>query len=103
MEHEQNRAFARRNEKMLAGANAAIERDAEHSGDSRDELTHLLCECAEACGHSILMSFNEWDAIHRHELRFMVGHGHEAPAVEWVVERNDRYLVVEKFPLSVPK
>ena len=102
MEHETNRAYARRNEQMLRGANAKIERDADESGESDAHLTRLLCECAEACGGTVSMSFDEWEAVHRHENRFTVAPGHEAPAVERVLDSFERYLVVEKYPLPVP-
>ena len=100
MEHEASRAYARENEEMLRGANAALERDAERDGQSDARLTWLLCECAEACGGSVSMTFDEWEAVHRHENRFTVAPGHEAPAVERVLERFDRYLTVEKLPLA---
>ena len=100
MEHEANRAYARRNEEMLRGANVHLERDAERSGKPDSALTHVLCECAEACGGMISMTFDEWEAIHEHEYRFAVAPGHEAPAVERVVRRSDRYVVVEKLPLT---
>jgi hypothetical protein len=103
MELETNRAQALRNREMLRGANAHLERDAERSGKSDDDLTHVLCECAEACGGTIAMTFHEWEAIHQHANRYTVAPGHEAPAVERVVHRCDRYLAVEKFPLATPR
>jgi hypothetical protein len=100
MEHEANRAYARRNEEMLRGANAKLEREADESGEPDSRLTRVLCECAEACGGTIVMSFDEWEAIHRDGNRFAVALGHEAPAVERVVDRCERYLTVEKLPLA---
>jgi len=100
VEHEANRAYARRNEEMLRGANAHLERDAEQSGKPDSALTQVLCECAEACGGMISMTFDEWEAIHRHENHFAVARGHEDPSVERVVRSSDRYLVVEKLPLT---
>lgn len=100
MEHEASPAYARRNEEMLRGANAKLERDAEESGEPDSRLTRLLCECAEACGETVSMTFDEWEAVHRHENRFTVAVGHEAPAVERVLERGPRFLTVEKLPLD---
>ncbi len=96
MEDETNRAYARRNEEMLRGANAKLEREADYSGESDTHLTRVLCECAEACGGTISMTFDEWEAIHQHDNRFAVAVGHEAPAVERIVQSCERYLVVEK-------
>jgi hypothetical protein len=100
MEHERSRAFARANEEMLRGANSQLERDADRAGTPDTSLSWVLCECAENCGGSISMTFDEWEAVHRHPNRFTVAPDHEAPAVERVVDRCDRYVTVEKFPLS---
>jgi len=102
MEHERSQAIARANETMLRGANAQLERDADRAGTPDSSLAWLLCECAEDCGGSVSMTFDEWEAVHRYEARFTVAPGHEAPAVERVLDRFDRYIVVEKFPLRTP-
>jgi hypothetical protein len=99
VEHEANRAFARRNEEMLRGANVHLEREAERRGKPDSALTEVLCECAEACGGRISMTFDEWEAIHQHVDRFAVAPGHEDPHVERVIRSCDRYVVVEKLPL----
>jgi hypothetical protein len=96
MEHERNLEYARRNEDMLRGANRHIEREAADEHPSPDALQELLCECAEACGGRISISFAEWNAVHAERNRFSVAPGHEDPAVERVLARHDRYLVVEK-------
>jgi hypothetical protein len=103
VEHEANRAYARRNEEMLRGANVHLEREAELRGKPDSALTDVLCECAEACGGRISMTFDEWDAIHRHENRFAVALGHEDPHVERVISSCDRYVVVEKLPVTGPQ
>jgi hypothetical protein len=102
MEHEANRAYARRNEELLRGANAALERDADERGVPDSRRSSLLCECAEACGGMVSVTFDEWEAVHRHDDRFIVAPGHEAPAVERVLARCERYVTVEKYPLVVP-
>ena len=96
MEHERSRTYARRNEEMLRGANAAIERDAEGDGEDRDRQHELLCECAEACGTTIRLTFAEWNAAHDRDNRFTVAADHEDPNVETVIARHDTFLVVEK-------
>jgi hypothetical protein len=77
-----------------------LEQDAERAGQPDAQMTWLLCECAEACGGGVTMTFDEWQAVHRHENRFTVAHGHEAPAVERVLETCERYVTVEKLPLE---
>jgi hypothetical protein len=100
MEHEANLGYARRNEQMLRGANSGLERDAEADGDDPEATHLLLCECAEACGGTVAISFAEWDEAHRSPNRFIVAPGHEDPAVERVITRGERYLTVEKPPAS---
>jgi hypothetical protein len=96
MEHEANLEYARRNEEMLRGANSGLERDAEAEGDDTHTTHLLLCECAEACGGTVSISFAEWDGVHRSPNRFVVVPGHEDPAVERIVARDEHYVTVEK-------
>jgi hypothetical protein len=100
MEHEANLEYARRNEDMLRGANSGLERDAEADGDDPRTTHLLLCECAEACGGTVTISFTEWDDVHRSPNRFVVAPGHEDPAVEQIVARDEHYVTVEKPPAS---
>jgi hypothetical protein len=74
---------------MLRGANSGLERDAEADGDDPHTTHLLLCECAEACGGTVSISFAEW-----------VAPGHEDPAVERIVAQGERYVTVEKPPAS---
>jgi hypothetical protein len=100
VEHEANRAYARKNEEILRGVNVHLEREAERRGKPDSALALVVCECAEACGGMMSMTFDEWEAIHQHRDRFAVAPGHEAPAVERVLSSCDRYVVVEKLPLA---
>jgi hypothetical protein len=59
-----------------------------------------LCECAnEACAEHLSMSGDEYGAIRAHATRFCVSPGeeHVFPEVERVVEKKERFWVVEKF------
>ena len=57
-----------------------------------------VCECLDlACVRTILMPLDEYERIRAHPNRFFVLRGHEAPAVERIVESLDRYVVVEKL------
>ncbi len=59
-----------------------------------------VCECAdESCIELIRMSLSEYEAVRANPNRFFVkpDDEHLLPDVEQVVERTDRYWVVEKF------
>jgi hypothetical protein len=57
-----------------------------------------ICECGDAeCFEPIALTVAEYEDIRSHPARFPVLPGHELPAVEVVVERHERYLVVEKL------
>jgi hypothetical protein len=58
----------------------------------------IICECASAdCHEQIALTKNEYEELRRIPTHFAVLPGHDIPEVERVVEKNDRYLVVEKF------
>jgi len=61
------------------------------------ELWDFLCECAdEACTEIVPLTVAEYEEIRRTPTRFPVKPGHIVAEVETVVERHERYLVVEK-------
>jgi hypothetical protein len=61
-------------------------------------LSEFLCECSrEECKEPVTISLDEYEAVRRESTRFFVIPGHEDEGVERVVERNDRYFVVEKI------
>jgi hypothetical protein len=69
-----------------------------------DELASIawhpdfLCECADPrCLETLEVSAGEYEAIGSSPVRFPIKPGHDYPEFERVVERNERYLVVEKF------
>jgi hypothetical protein len=64
-----------------------------------EEETEFLCACGRAtCEATVSLSVHEFERAHSSNDRFVVAHGHEVPEVEDVVERHDRYVVVEKKP-----
>lgn len=74
------------NERLVAAA----------GGAGPSELL-LICECSNrACLAKFTMAAAEYEWLRQHPRRFVVLHGHEAPAVEDVVERHARFLIVEK-------
>ena len=64
----------------------------------RDGFTAAICECSDAqCTEVVELTLAEYESIRTHGERFAVLVGHEATDLERVVERNDRFAVVEKF------
>jgi hypothetical protein len=60
---------------------------------------HLICECSDReCLQTLTIEVAEYEWLRQNPRRFAVLPGHEAPAVEDVVERHDRFVVVEKHP-----
>jgi hypothetical protein len=56
----------------------------------------LVCECTDRdCRHTLTMATAEYEWVRQNPRRFVVLPGHEAPAVEQVVERFDGYVIVE--------
>jgi hypothetical protein len=70
---------------------------AEEQVTSPVELLELVCECTDrACVKVFTMPLAEYDWLRQDPHRFVVLPGHEAPAVEDVVERHAGFVVVEK-------
>src|SRR6188472_2626716 len=60
--------------------------------------SEFLCECSrEECKEPISISIDEYESVRGEPTRFFVLPGHEDLSVERVVERNERYIVVEKM------
>jgi hypothetical protein len=67
------------------------------TGQDLSGLLTFVCECGRlGCNQLIQMSRAEYEALRADPRRFAVLEGHEMPEVEHVIERTDRYLVVEK-------
>jgi hypothetical protein len=55
------------------------------------------CECGElGCSDLIELTSAEYEQVRSHPRRFLIAPGHELPDAEDVIERQPRYLVVEK-------
>jgi hypothetical protein len=67
------------------------------SADLQEELT-IFCECGtDKCYGQITLIEAEYEQLRRVPTHFAVLPGHDLPAVERVISKNERYLVVEKF------
>src|SRR3954452_20995404 len=60
-------------------------------------LITFFCECGRlGCNQLIRLSRAEYEAVREDPRRFAILPGHELPEVEDVVERHERYTVIEK-------
>jgi hypothetical protein len=66
-------------------------------GQDPSGLLTFVCECGRlGCNRLIQLTRAEYEAIRQNPRRFAILDGHEIPEAEAIVERHDRYLVVEK-------
>ena len=83
------------NESIFRRANEKLEerfRELEAEG-----LTPFLCECGDAtCTQVIRLTLAEYEGVRSHAAHFAIVSGHQILVAERVVERNERYDVVEK-------
>ena len=57
----------------------------------------FLCECGRlGCNQLIELTREEYEAVRANSRRFAIIDGHEIEEVEDVVERSERFIVVEK-------
>ncbi len=92
-----------RNEGLIRNVNEEIERvdkEADARGWVPDEgYFEFHCECGrrEACDARVRMTIDEYEVVRGQDDRFAVSPGHEDAEIERVVERNDRFVVVDKL------
>ena len=83
------------NEALFREVNNRIDQLQETLGAAR--TFEIVCECGDAsCTERFTISSGEYAALRSDVHRFAVVPGHEAPELEHIVERHQRYLVVEK-------
>jgi len=91
MEHEGKQRVAM-NEATFRKVNEGLEAGQDLSG-----LLTFVCECGRlGCTRLIQLTRAEYEDIRRDPRRFAIIDGHEILEAEAIVERHDRYLVVEK-------
>jgi hypothetical protein len=67
------------------------------AGQKPDGLLTFVCECGRlGCNKLISLTRPEYEGVRAHARRFALVDGHEMPEVEDVIERSERYIVVEK-------
>jgi hypothetical protein len=83
------------NESVFREVNEAIERGLWQGEEG--SLVAFRCECASlACDRMVDLTPIEYEHVRADPRRFLVLPGHELAIVERVVERHERYIVVEK-------
>ncbi len=87
-----------RNEALIREVNERLE-DVAGRGGALD-LFEFHCECGAEpfCGELVAMTLEEYDAVRAQDDRFAVVPGHETPAIERVVVREERFVIVDKLP-----
>ena len=93
-----------------AAQNQALFRDVnERVGKFTETLNRVavrsdwVCECANTeCFQPVEMSLDEYEVLRQHPARFAVfpGDVHVYPEAERIVERTERYWVVEKIEVA---
>jgi predicted ThiF/HesA family dinucleotide-utilizing enzyme len=80
------------NEASFRKVNEGMEAGQDPSG-----LLVFVCECGRlGCNKLIQLTRAEYEGIRANPRRFAILDGHEILEAEAIVERHDRYLVVEK-------
>jgi hypothetical protein len=87
-----------RNQGLFRAVNERIESLSARSGSDRERV-EFLCECGrDACETRIWLTPREVESVHVESDRFALAPGHQTEEIERVVERNERYWVVDKLP-----
>jgi hypothetical protein len=97
--HEELAGRAGKNQSLFRAVNERVN-DINEAHELWLALSDWVCECAdETCADRIVMSPDEYERLRRNATHFAVAPGrqHVVPDVERVVEKYQRYWVVEKF------
>lgn len=83
------------NEAMFRRINESVEAD--YSETEFGGRIGFLCECGHSsCDETIEMTRREYESVREHPRRFAVIADHAIQTTEDIVERHQRYAVVEK-------
>lgn len=68
------------------------------AGSDPAQQFDAVCECTDAaCREPVALLPAEYEAVRADGARFVVAPGHDSPPIERILEKTDRYWVVEKF------
>jgi hypothetical protein len=92
-----------RNEALFREVNERLERVAKQAEERgwppEDGCFEFHCECG-ACPEKVQMTIAEYESVRSQDDRFTLHLGHDNPELEGVVERTDRYVVVDKYGIA---
>ena len=81
--------------------NESVEATAQVLAGGEQHVFEFLCECSNnTCLDRITMTIREYEDVRSKGERFALVAGHDDAAIERVVERRDRFDVVEKVGVS---
>jgi phosphoglycolate phosphatase-like HAD superfamily hydrolase len=84
------------NEALFRHVNERIRDVGDRFGMEATEA-NFVCECADAsCAELVALTLEEYESVRASPYRFFIVRGHDVPEIEDVVERHDRFDVVEK-------
>ena len=89
------------NEALFREVNERVQEDDRErvEASSPEARWDFLCECgADRCNEPVALTASEYEAVRSSPVRFAVLPGHEDLQLARVVERNERFVVVEKEP-----
>lgn len=95
---------AAKNEALLREVNERIEEVGKRLQVlSDDDSLDFRCECGRPeCQAFVSMTAGEYEHVRAESDRFAVVPGHEDEEIERVVERAERYVIVDKVPQAEP-
>ncbi len=89
-----------RNESLFREVNERIgqlDRTLARPGLETDSLWEFICECGDqACCEPVSLRSSEYEGIRARATSFLIVPGHDVAEIERVVERCERFEVVEK-------
>jgi hypothetical protein len=87
------------NEGRFRDANEQLERKAvDLVGVDDGKFVPFLCECPHMdCTQVALLTLKEYESIRSDGRQGLAVLGHEDPTIERVLERNERFVMTEKF------
>jgi hypothetical protein len=93
-----------KNEALLRKVNERIDEVGERLQVLPDDDTlDFRCECGRpACESMVSMPVEAYSRMRSDNDRFVLVPGHEDPEIERVVERAERYVIVDKRPEAEP-
>ena len=87
------------NEGTFREANEKLEQSAiEIVGAEDGQVVPFLCECPQlGCTQAVLLTLQEYEHVRSGPKQGLAALGHEDLEVETVLERNERFVLTEKF------